>query len=60
MKRNGNVITVVSGKEFTLDGTLEQVDGGSVHVFVDGGMVILLHATEQGFNSVNEMISFLS
>jgi hypothetical protein len=60
MKRNGNVITVVSGKEFTLDGTLEQVDGGSVHVFVDGGMVILLHASEQGFNSVYELMSFLS
>ena len=60
MKRDGNVITVVSGKEFTLDGMLEQVDKDSVHVFVDGGMVILLHATEQGFDNVNEMILFLS
>jgi hypothetical protein len=60
MKRDGNVITVVSGKEFTLYGMLEQVDDNSIHVFVDGGMVILLHAIEQGFNNVNEMISFLS
>ena len=60
MERNGNVITVVSGEFFTLDGALEQVDGGSVHVFVDGGMVILLHATEQGFNNVGELILFLS